>query len=51
MDQVSYVKWLVNTLDKIKPFNELEIMETFITNDVRIGREDKKWLNAIIKKK
>ena len=35
----------------IEPFRELEIMETVITNDVRIGREDEKWLNIIIKKK
>lgn len=35
----------------IEPFQELDIIETFITNDVRIGRQDEKWLNAIIKKK
>ena len=35
----------------IDPFHDLEIIETFITNDVRISREDEKWLNIIIKKK
>lgn len=34
----------------IEPFQELDIIETVITNDVRIGREDEKWLNIIIKK-
>lgn len=32
----------------IEPFPELEIIETVITNDVRIGRENEKWLNIII---
>lgn len=35
----------------VEPFDQLEIMETCITNDTRVGREDDKWLNAIIKKK
>ena len=35
----------------LEPFDGLEIIETFITNDARVGREDEKWLNAIIKKR
>lgn len=34
----------------IEPFDQLEIIQTLITSDVRIGREDEKWLNIIIKK-
>jgi hypothetical protein len=32
-------------------FDGLEIIETTITNDVRVGHEDEKWLNTIIQKK
>ena len=35
----------------LEPFDGLEIIETFITNDARVGREEEEWLNAIIKKK
>lgn len=34
----------------LKPFKALEIIEVTITSDVRPGRENEKWLNAIIKK-
>lgn len=34
----------------VEPFDKLEIIETKITNDVRVGHEDEKWLNTIIKK-
>lgn len=31
-------------------FTELELIEVKITKDVRIGRENEKWLNVIVKK-
>lgn len=34
----------------IQSIDGLEIVETKITSDVRVGREDEKWLNVIIKK-
>ena len=38
---------LANLLTNIE---ELQIIETFITQDVRAGRENEKWLNVIIRK-
>lgn len=35
----------------LKPFAQLELLETSITPDVRAGRGDEMWLNAIVKKK
>ena len=34
----------------LQSFGELEIVEVAVTVDARIGREDEKWLNVIIKK-
>ncbi len=34
----------------LEPFHELSIIETTITSDIRIGKEDEKWLNVVIKK-
>jgi len=34
----------------IERFGELEIVETKVTGDVRVGREDKKWLNVVVRK-
>lgn len=34
----------------LEPFKGLEIIEVEITSDVREGREEEKWLNAIMKK-
>jgi|GEM_PF-5124023 len=31
-------------------FNELTIIETMITGDVRKGREKEKWLNGVVRK-
>lgn len=31
-------------------FNELEIIETMVTADVREGREKEKWLNVVVRK-
>ncbi len=35
----------------IRQFRDLELVEVQITEDVRIGREDQIWLNAIVRKK
>lgn len=35
----------------LNPFEELELVETRITNDVRLNRKDEEWLNVIIRKK
>ena len=34
----------------LKSFDELTILETTITSDIRVGKEDEKWLNIIINK-
>ena len=34
----------------LKPFTELQIVETDITHDVRSNKENEKWLNVIIRK-
>ena len=34
----------------IKEVSGLEIIEEWITSDVRPGREEEKWLNVILKK-
>jgi SAM-dependent methyltransferase len=34
----------------IEKFEELEIVETMVTGDVRVGREDEKWLNVVVRK-
>ena len=36
--------------DFIKNINGIEIKEYWITGDVRVGREEEKWLNLILKK-
>lgn len=39
------------TFEKLlAPFDELTIIETMITGDVREGREDEKWLNVMVEK-
>ncbi|CAM5220908.1 hypothetical protein UACE39S_00968 [Ureibacillus acetophenoni] len=35
----------------LKPFKQLELLETSVTPDVRAGRGDEMWLNAIVRKK
>lgn len=35
----------------LEPFTQLELLETSVTPDVRVGRGDEMWLNAIVKKK
>lgn len=35
----------------LEPFEKLEIIETSVTPDVRAGRGDEMWLNAIVRKK
>lgn len=35
----------------LEPFTQLELIETSVTPDVRAGRGDEMWLNAIVKKK
>lgn len=40
------------TLEKLlEPFTQLELLETSVTPDVRAGRGDEMWLNAIVKKR
>jgi len=34
----------------IETFGELEIVETMVTGDVRVGRENEKWLNVVVRK-
>lgn len=34
----------------IETFEELEIVETTVTGDVRVGREGEKWLNVLVRK-
>lgn len=34
----------------LEPFDQVEIVELEITGDARVGREDEKWLNVIVKK-
>jgi len=36
--------------DIIDEIDELEIIETFLTEDVRRGRENEQWLNAILRR-
>lgn len=35
----------------LEPINNFEIIETFVTDDVRKGHEGVKWLNVIVQKK
>lgn len=35
----------------ISSFKELKIVETRVTGDVRVGRENEKWLNVVARKK
>jgi len=35
----------------LAPFEELTIVEMMITSDVRVGREDEKWLNVVVGKR
>ncbi|WP_197061746.1 class I SAM-dependent methyltransferase [Ureibacillus manganicus] len=35
----------------LEPFTQLELLETSVTPDVRAGRGDEMWLNAIVRKK
>lgn len=35
----------------LKGNNDLSIVETYISTDVRVGRENEKWINVILKKK
>lgn len=35
----------------LEPFQQLEIIETSVSGDVREGRQNEKWLNAVLKKK
>ncbi len=43
------------TMDSSKEFTAdipgMELMDEWITSDVRKGREDEKWLNVIVKRK
>jgi hypothetical protein len=34
----------------IESLGELEIIETWATGDVRVGRENEKWLNVVVGK-
>lgn len=35
----------------LKPINSFETVETFVTDDVRCGHDNIKWLNVIVRKK
>ncbi|RKJ30308.1 class I SAM-dependent methyltransferase [Butyricicoccus sp. 1XD8-22] len=35
----------------VEPFTQLELLETSVTPDVRVGREDEMWLYAIVRKR
>ena len=37
--------------NSIIDINELEIQKIWISNDVRVGRGEEKWLNVILQKK
>ncbi|MFY3790432.1 class I SAM-dependent methyltransferase [Ureibacillus sp. MALMAid1270] len=40
------------SLEKLlEPFTQLELIETSVTPDVRVGRGDEMWLNGIVRKK
>ncbi|HAZ06693.1 MAG TPA: hypothetical protein DCY58_11660 [Acetobacterium sp.] len=41
----------VRLMTVLKPINHFEIVETFVTDDVRSGHESVKWLNVIARKK
>ena len=34
----------------LKGNNDLSIVEIYLSTDVRVGREDEKWINVILKK-
>lgn len=40
---------MVSLLKFLEEFKEMELVEVHITYDARLGREDKKWLNVIIR--
>ncbi|SOC41445.1 class I SAM-dependent methyltransferase [Ureibacillus acetophenoni] len=35
----------------LEPFTQLELLETSVTPDVRVGRGDEMWLNGIVRKR